>query len=165
MTTAAGIAQMRVEDLIGAIAGKQISPGAGAAGDVTLALAAACATKAATISMKHQPQHVGLRRSQESLESAARFALAGADRDAEAFTAFIKEHSLGAIAQLIREGDRIAHLIDVVAAILAEVTPHIEPNMAGDLVAAHALLDAARKIQSTNSAEAREEKATFRQET
>jgi hypothetical protein len=164
MTDPDGIAQMRVEDLIGAIGGRQISPGAGAAGAVTLALAAACATKATTISMKHQPQHAGLRRSQETLESAARFALAGADRDAEAFTAFIKEHSLGAIAQLIREGDRIAHLIDVVSAVVAEVTPHIEPNMTGDLVAARALLDAARKIQSTNLAEAREEKATFRNE-
>jgi hypothetical protein len=36
--------------------------------------------------------------------------------------------------------------------------------MTGDLVAARALLDAARKIQSTNLAEAREEKATFRNE-
>src|SRR6202042_932534 len=100
MTTPDGIAQMRVEDLIGAIGGRQIAPGAGAAGAVTLALAAACATKATTISVKHQPQHAGLRRSQERLESAPGFALAGADRDAEAFTAFIKEHSLGAIAQL-----------------------------------------------------------------
>lgn len=153
---------MRVAALIDAIGGRQVSPGAGAAGAVTLALAAACAAKATAISIKHQAQHAGLQRSQETLESVAGFALAGADRDAEAFAAFIKQHTLGTVAQLIREGDRIAHLIDVVAAVVAEVAPHIQPNMAGDLVAARALLDAARKIQATNSTEAREEKATLR---
>ena len=161
MNTGSNIARMRVAQLIEAIGGTQVSPGAGAAGAVTLALAAACAAKAVTISMKHQPEHSGLRRSREALESIARFALAGADRDAEAFAAFIKEHSLGAVAQLIREEDRIARLIEVVSAVVVQVEPHTEPNMAGDLIAARALLEAARRIQSTNSAEAQAEKATL----
>jgi methenyltetrahydrofolate cyclohydrolase len=155
MKTSSSIAQMRVEHLIDAVSGKQVSPGSGAAGAVTLALAAACAAKAATISMQHQPEHSGLQRAQETLERVAHFALAGADRDAEAFTAFIKGHTLGAIAQLIREGDKLARLIDVVSATVDELAPHIEPNMAGDLVAARALVDAARRIQSANLAEAK----------
>jgi hypothetical protein len=40
-----------------------------------------------------------------------------------------------------------------------QVTPQVEPAMKGDVVAARALLDAARKIQLTNSAEAQAEKA------
>jgi formiminotetrahydrofolate cyclodeaminase len=161
MNTSSGIAQMQVEHLIEAIGGRQISPGAGAAGAVTLALAAACATKAVTISMKHHPEHSGLRRSQETLEKVARFALAGADRDAEAFAAFIREHTLDAIVQLIREEDRIARLIEVVSLVVKQVEPHTEPNMAGDLLAANALLDAARRIQSTNSTEAQAEKVAL----
>jgi hypothetical protein len=51
-------------------------------------------------------------------------------------------------------------LIDVVSTTVDELAPHIEPNMAGDLVAAHALLDAARRIQSANLAEAKVSAAT-----
>jgi formiminotetrahydrofolate cyclodeaminase len=153
------IAQARVEDLIEAIGGRRISPGAGAAGAVTLALAAACAAKAVAISLVHQPDHAVLRRSQVTLESIARFALAGADRDAETFAAFMKEHTSGAIAQVIREGDRLSRLIDVLSDMIEKVALHIESNMAGDLVAARALTQAGRKIQAANSTEAHDEKA------
>jgi hypothetical protein len=124
-----------------------------------LALAAACAAKAAAISLKHQPQNAGLWQSDDILERIARFALAGADRDAEAFTAFIKEHTPGAIAQLIREGDKIAHLIDVLAGVLDKIAPETEANMSGDITAARALMEAARTIQLTNLAEVQGEKA------
>jgi len=147
---------MRVEELIDTISGRQVSPGAGAAGAVTLALAAACAAKAVAISLKHQPEDPGLGPALESLERIARFALAGADRDAEAFTAFIKEHSPGAIAQLIREGDKITHLIEVLSTVIDKVASHIATIMSGDIVAARALMQAARTIQLTNLAEARE---------
>ena len=98
----------------------------------------------------------GLGPALESLERIARFALAGADRDAEAFTAFIKEHSPGAIAQLIREGDKITHLIEVLSTVIDKVASHIATIMSGDIVAARALMQAARTIQLTNLAEARE---------
>jgi formiminotetrahydrofolate cyclodeaminase len=159
MGNPSSIAQMRVEDLIDSIGGNRVSPGAGAAGAVTLALAAACAAKAAAISLKHEPDNAGLRQLQDILERIARFALAGADRDAEAFTAFIKEHSPGAIAQLIREGDKIAHLIDVLAGVLDKVAPQIAANVSGDIIAARALMEAARTIQLTNLAEVQGEKA------
>ncbi len=161
MGNPSSIAQLRVEDLIDMIGGKRVSPGAGAAGAVTLALAAACAAKAAAISLKHQPENAGLRQALDSLERIARFALAGADRDAEAFTAFIKEHTPGAIAQLIREGDKIVRLIDVLAGNLDKVAPQIEGNMSGDIIAARALMEAARTIQMSNLAEVQGEQATL----
>src|SRR5665213_3521442 len=122
-------------------------------------IAAAAACKAVAIGIGHQPVQLVLGRPQTAVGSLARFALAGADRDAESFTAFIKEHSLAAVVQLIREGDRIGHLIDILLDVVDKAEPHIEANMAGDLIAARALADAARKIQSTNSTEAHEEKA------
>ena len=161
MSNSSNIAQTRVEDLIAAIGGKRASPGAGAAGAVTLALAAACTAKAVAISLVHQPNHAILRRAQLRLESIARFALAGADRDADTFAAFIKEHTSGAIAQVIREGDRLARVIDVLSEVIEQAAPHIEPNMTGDLIAARALTEAARKIQAANSTEAHVEKATL----
>ena len=158
MSDASDIANTRVQDLIDAIGGKRVSPGAGAAGAVTLALAAACTAKAVTISLNHQPDQAILRRSQTTLETMARFALAGADRDAETFAAFIKEHTPEAIAQVIREGDRIGRLIAVLSDVIEKIAPHIAANMTGDLIAARALADAARKIQATNSSEAHDEK-------
>jgi len=161
MSNSSNIAQTRVEDLIAAIGGKQVSPGAGAAGAVTLALAAACTAKAVAISLVHQPNHAILRRAQLRLESIARFALAGADRDADTFAAFIKEHTSGAIAQVIREGDRLSRLIDVLSEVIEQAAPHIESSMTGDLIAARALREAARKIQAANLTEAHMEKATL----
>ena len=55
MNDSSNIGQMQVEDLIEAIGGRRVSPGAGAAGAVTLALAAACTAKAVAISLGHQP--------------------------------------------------------------------------------------------------------------
>jgi hypothetical protein len=159
MSESSNIAQTRVEDLIEAIGGRRVSPGAGAAGAVTLALAAACTAKAVAISLRHQPDDAVLRRLQLTLESIAHFALAGADRDADTFAAFIKEHTPGAIAQVIRAGDRLGRLIDVLSDVIENAAPHIESNMSGDLVAARALTQAARQIQAANATEAHAEKA------
>ena len=149
------IAQMRVGELVATIGAQGLSAGAGAAGAVTLALAAACAAKAAAISLKHQPTSDSLRLSLDVCEKIGRFALAGADRDAQAFATFVRENTLGAVAELLREGDRIIRLIDILSGALDKLTTQIESEMAGDVVAAGALMDAARKIQLTNSAEAR----------
>jgi len=60
---------------------------------------------------------------------------------------------------VIRAGDRLGRLIDVLADVTQQVTPHVESNMTGDLVAARALTEAARSIQVANSTEARDEQA------
>jgi formiminotetrahydrofolate cyclodeaminase len=152
------IAQMRVEELIGTIGEKGLAAGAGVAGAVTLALAAACAAKAAAVSLEHQPYNDTLRRSQDILERIGRFALAGADRDAESFAAFIKENTLGSVVELLREGGKIIRLIDILSDTLEKIAPQVEPALAGDVVAARALMEAARQIQLTNSAQAEAQK-------
>lgn len=153
-----GIAQLQVGELVATIGDTGLSAGAGAAGAVTLALAAACAAKAAAISLRHQPANDALRRSLDAFERIGRFALAGADRDAAAFAAFIRENTLGAVTELLREGDRLIRLIDILADAVDKVAAQVEVTMVGDVVAARALMDAARKIQLTNSAEAEAEK-------
>lgn len=154
MNPTSGIAQLQVEHLIEAISDRGLSAGSGAAGAVTLALAAACAAKAATISFKHQPKNTDLTRLRNSLEELAQFALAGGDRDAQAFAVFVKEHTPGAASELQRQGAQTLHLIDVLCATVDQLAPQIEPTLAGDLVAARALMAAARTIQVSNSAEA-----------
>jgi Formiminotransferase-cyclodeaminase len=155
MTQGSGIAQLQIEDLIQALGGRSLAAGSGAAGAVTLALAAACAAKAAAITFKHHPENAALGSHQEHLERLARFALAGADEDAEAFAAFIKEQTLGAVTELLRQGNRTLRLIDILSATVESLAPQVDPNMRGDIVAARALLAAARTIQLHNSAEAR----------
>jgi hypothetical protein len=162
MGKSSSIAQMRVGELVATIGEQGLSAGAGAAGAVTLALAAACAAKAAAISLKHQPANDSLRRSLDLCERIGRFALAGADRDAQAFATFVRENTLGAVAELLREGDRLIRLIDILSADLDKLAMQVEPEMAGDVVAARALMDAARRIQLSNSAEARVEQARLK---
>jgi hypothetical protein len=162
MGSSSSIAQMRVAELIATIGDRTLSAGAGAAGAVTLGLAAACAAKAAVISHKHQPANDILSRSQDAFERIGRFALAGADRDAEAFATFVKANTLGAVAEVLREGDKISRLIDILSDAVDRVAPHIAASMLGDIVAARALMEAARKIQLANSAEAQAEQTRLR---
>lgn len=162
MDKSSHIAQLRVSELVATIGDTGLTAGAGAAGAVTLALAAACGAKAAAISIKHQPANDDLRRSLDAFERIGRFALSGADRDAEAFATFIRDNTLGAVVELLREGDRLLRLIDILSGVLDKVATQVEPSMDGDVVAARALMDAARKIQLTNSAEAQAEKIRLR---
>jgi formiminotetrahydrofolate cyclodeaminase len=162
MDNSSRIGQLRVGELVATIGDTGLSAGAGAAGAVTLALAAACAAKAVAISIRHQPANDNLRRSLDAFERIGRFALSGADRDAAAFATFIRENTLGAVVELLREGDRLMRLVDILSEALDKIQAQVEPSMAGDVVAARALMDAARKIQLTNSAEAEAEKSRLR---
>jgi hypothetical protein len=150
----ASIANLRVEELLAAIGSAHVSPGAGAAGAVTLALAAACANKAIAISLKHTPGDAELQDAHAAITKIGAFALAGADRDAEAFEEFIRARGPGTTAALLREGNELGRLIQAFLHITCELKAAIEPSMAGDLVAAKALADAAHVIQSSNQSEA-----------
>jgi formiminotetrahydrofolate cyclodeaminase len=129
-----------------------VTPGAGAAAALTLALAAACGGKAVSISLRHSDDarlHVALDR----FQSLCRCALLEADDDAQAFGAWVRERSDEAADELIQSEERMARLIDALCLALSEVEPYIRTNMAGDLVAAKALANAARTIQATNETE------------
>jgi hypothetical protein len=148
------LANLRIDDLLAHIGSDAISPGAGVAGALALALAAACACKAVSVSLKHQPDNSELRSALASLRRMASIALADGDRDAEAFEAFIHEKNPSASDRLLCEEERFGALIAACTAAIAEDESKIQPNMAGDICAARALVRAAQQIQERNEAEA-----------
>jgi hypothetical protein len=156
MNVPADIASLRVEDLVAHISSGTVSPGAGSAGAVALALAAACASKAVSITLKHRPDDLELRSALATFTKIARFALIDADCDSEAFKDFVRERNPAAVERLVSEGENVAHLIAALETAIDEIDARIMPNMTGDLVAAKALIAAARRIQKSNEGEALE---------
>jgi formiminotetrahydrofolate cyclodeaminase len=148
------LADLPMRELTALICSNSVAPGAGAAGALTLALAAACGAKAVSISLKHSEDarlHVSLDRFQEL----SRCALAEADDDARAFSAWVRDRGVRSTDELIESEERMAQLISALLATIGEVEPFVRPNMVGDLVAAKSLASAARTIQVTNEAEAK----------
>jgi formiminotetrahydrofolate cyclodeaminase len=140
------------------ICGNSVTPGAGAAGALTLALAAACGGKAVSISLKHSEDahlHLALNRFQEL----CRCALQEADDDAEAFGTWVRDRGAHATDELIESEEKMARLINALLVTISEVEPFIRPNMVGDLIAAKSLASAAKTIQMTNEAEAKGERS------
>jgi Formiminotransferase-cyclodeaminase len=148
------IANLRLEDLLAHISSADVSPGAGSAGAVALALAAACASKAVSVSLKHRPEELELRSALASFTKIARLALTDADRDSHAFEEFIHQRNSAAVDRLVCEGEKVAQLIAALATAINEIEGSIRPNMTGDVVAAKALIVAARRIQERNEDEA-----------
>jgi hypothetical protein len=154
MNAPLSMARLPIEELVAHISSGHVSPGAGAAGSVALALAAACACKASSVSLKHLPDDVELQSAVATFTSIARGALSDADRDAEAFEEFIRRKDPAAVDRLVCEGENVAHLIAGLATTIDAIEERIRPNMTGDLIAARALMSAARCIQERNEAEA-----------
>jgi hypothetical protein len=151
------LADLRIRELLERISGNSVTPGAGAAGALTLALAAACASKAASITLKHAPHDARLAPALSGLDKILGFALQGADADSRAFADFLAHKNPTGAAELIKTGEAMAHLIDALMAIIGDLESHVRSSMTGDLIAARSLAAAARIIQSTNEAEAKEE--------
>lgn len=148
------LADLPMSEITELICGNSVTPGAGAAGALTLALAAACGGKAVSISLRHSDDaqlHLALSRFREL----CRHALQGADDDAQAFAAWIRERSADATDQLIESEENMACLVNALLVTIREVEPYIRPNMVGDLIAAKSLASAAKTIQTTNEAEAK----------
>ena len=154
------LADLRMSALVELIASNAVSPGAGAAGAVTLALAAACGAKAASISLKHSPDEPRLAAALTRFRTLGRYALLGADSDSRAFADFIRDKSAKAAGELVETGEALGCLTDALLSAIEEVEPRVERSMAGDLIAARALASAARTIQSANEAQAKEEQQT-----
>jgi len=154
MNAPISMARLPVDELVAHISSGDVSPGAGAAGTVALALAAACACKAALVSLKHRPDDVELQSAVATFTRIARSALSDAERDSEAFEAFIRQKDPAAVDRLVCEGENVAHLIAALATAIDAIEARIRPNMTGDLIAARALMSAARCIQERNEAEA-----------
>lgn len=154
MKTKIRVSDLRIEELLAHIGASTVSPGSRVAEAVALALAAACARKAVSITLKHQPENLELRSAARTFGLIAAIALEDGDRDAEAFEAFVHAKNTPSIDRLVCQGENFKELIDMFASAIEQVAPSIQANMAGDLIAAKALAAAAQQIQQQNGAEA-----------
>ena len=148
------VSELHVDELLDLIGSNSISPGAGVAGAVALALAAACARKAVTISLKHHPDSAEFLAARANLKLIASIALDDGERDSEAFFAFLHDKSQPAVNRLICEAEQFAELLAMFTATIDGIDSKIQANMAGDLFAARALAAAARQIEEHNKSEA-----------
>jgi DNA-binding transcriptional regulator YiaG len=126
------------------------SPGAGAAGAVALALGAACAGKAASISLRHSPDDTVLADADAALRAAAARALWLAEEDCRCFTQHLAQKDDGSAAALERCGQQLLELAQQVDSLCTQLQGRISTNMHGDIVAAGALVAASRSIQHRN---------------
>jgi len=149
------LAERALGDLMTALASNDVSPGAGAAGAVALALAAACAGKAVAITLKHRQEDESLTRVGQQLAEIRRRAMFGADEDSRRFEDFIHEKDARSAVALIRAGEGLQHLAEVLREVLRDIETQIDSVMAGDIAAAHALCDAFAAIQAANLEETR----------
>jgi formiminotetrahydrofolate cyclodeaminase len=151
----ATIASLRVDELIGAIGSDEVSPGSGAASAVCLALAVACATKAAAISLKHSPDDEALRTAEGQFKALCDQALQAGDRDSAAFERFVQEKTPNAAEHLIRTDEQLGALARQLLVGLDTVKSRIHCVVAGDVMAARTLAQAALVIEQSNVAETR----------
>jgi formiminotetrahydrofolate cyclodeaminase len=147
------LANLTVTDLVTAISGDRVAPGAGAAAAVALALAAACAAKAVSVSLKHSPDDPKLEGSLDCFTELAHRALLGADADAEAFTRFVHERNPAVATQLVQTDQQLASLTGALKVLIEHARPHIHATVASDLYAAECLADSARRIHERNIAQ------------
>jgi hypothetical protein len=158
MTPPIPLSNLEVQALLAAIGSSAVAPGAGAAGAVVLGLAAACASKAVSVSLKHRPDDPELQSALETFHTVALSALAEADRDSRAFEAFIHDKLPASVERLVCEGEQFGRLITAFTTALEEVESRIQSNMAGDVIAAKALAAAAQRIRQRNENEALEQR-------
>jgi formiminotetrahydrofolate cyclodeaminase len=151
------LADLPIGKITQLICSNSATPGAGAAGALTLALAAACGGKAASISLKHSDD-AHLRLALNRFQDLCRYALQGADDDAESFAAWVRDRGADATDELIESEEKMARLVNALLVTISEVEPFIRRNVIGDLAAAKSLASAAKTIQMTNEAEARGER-------
>lgn len=144
-----------MQELIREISSDRPAPGAGAAGAIVLALAAACARKAASIALKHRPDDADLQRAVDSFAQIATRALSAADADAAAFERFLHDKQQNQAWQLILTDETLVQLSNELIAAANAFESRTEWTLAGDFAAARLLAQASRMIHERNIAEAK----------
>jgi formiminotetrahydrofolate cyclodeaminase len=139
----------KLDEFLAALASAAILPGAGAAGGVALALAAACAEKAVAITRKHAA-NPALEELQEQLASLGKRALELGQRDALQFKQQLKSNDSEAAQELLRTDYTILDACQALDRLLQDNRDLVADNMSGDWKAAHALLHACRVIHNAN---------------
>jgi formiminotetrahydrofolate cyclodeaminase len=144
-----------IGEFVDALASDAVLPGAGAAGGVALALAAACARKAVAITRRHDANPL-LEELQKQLADLAQEALELGQQDALQFKLTLKSDDPQAATELLRTDYTIIDACQALDRLLQDNRALIADNMAGDWKAARALLHACRVIHNENVRELKE---------
>ena len=151
-STSIQIHERRLEDLLAELGSDRITPGSGVAAAVAVALAAACLQKALAITLKHRNSPTLFQASQR-LPAIVATALHDGDRDAATFRHLVHRDSPDAANEVHEADSALLKLIDEIRDVANRVEPEIRDNMAGDIAAARALLDAASATLANNISE------------
>ena len=138
-----------IGEFLDALASDAVLPGAGAAGGVALAMAAACAGKAVAITRRHDA-NAALAELQTELARMTGEALELGQRDALQFKRQLKSDDPAATTALLRTDYTILDACHALERLLQDNRDLIADNMAGDWRAARALLHACRVIHQEN---------------
>ena len=144
-----------IGEFLEALASDAVLPGAGAAGGLALALAAACAEKAVAITRRHDA-NPALQTLQQQLAQLGAEALELGQRDALQFKQQLKSDNPAAATELLRTDYTILDACQALDRLLQDNRGLIADNMAGDWKAARALLHACRVIHTENVRELKE---------
>ncbi|HEU4968279.1 cyclodeaminase/cyclohydrolase family protein [Sphingomonas sp.] len=145
------IAWQSVAEVLEATASEEPAPGSGAAAALALGLGAACAGKAARITLKHHPERLALAAADARLAEIRADALRDGDGDAACFTALVA-HEPGVADRLIEIGEHLLVRTLHAKAVVAEMEAGIMPIMRNDMLAARMLIDSAEAIVRANLA-------------
>jgi formiminotetrahydrofolate cyclodeaminase len=135
-------------NLLIALASDHISPGSGTAAAAAMAFAAACAAKALAISRKHRAADEPTLAAQGRLAEIIGKCLQRADVDSACFEAFIHHRNRQTALALINADQDTQALAVELLNLLDQIEPAVHPVVAGDILAARVLLNAATRIQA-----------------
>jgi formiminotetrahydrofolate cyclodeaminase len=136
-----------LSELLAALASDHISPGSGAAGAAAMAFAAACAGKALAISRKHRAADEVALAAETQLQEIVRKSLQRADVDSARFEDFLRHKNQQTARALLEADQQTQALAAELLVVLDRIEPGVHPVVAGDILAARALLEAAARIQ------------------
>lgn len=136
-----------LSELLAALASDHISPGSGTAAAAAMAFAAACAGKALAISRKHRALDEVALAAQTQLQEIVRKSLERADVDSARFEDFLRHRNQQTARALLEADQETQALAAELLVLLDRIEPGVHPVVAGDILAARALLEAAARIQ------------------
>jgi formiminotetrahydrofolate cyclodeaminase len=134
--------------LLAAMASDHISPGSGTAAAAAMASAAACAAKALAISRRHRAADEPTRAAQGRIVEIIARSLQRADVDSACFEGFIHHRNHETALALINADRDTQALAAELLNLLDQIEPAVHPVVAGDILAARLLLNAAIRIQA-----------------
>lgn len=112
-----------------------------------MAFAAACAGKALAISRKHRAADEVALAAQTQLQEIVRKSLERADIDSARFADFLHHKNQQTARALIEADQQTQALAAQLRVLVDRIEPGVHPVVAGDILAARALLEAAARIQ------------------